>query len=85
MAHSVEDTFDAIRSSRPYKVAQGIQECIQELKNGVGSLYDPGLAELFIKNIDCLEAEATESVKNIAKLSFRAYSGKSDSGKDKIQ
>jgi putative methionine-R-sulfoxide reductase with GAF domain len=35
---------------------------------------------LFIKNIDQLEAEATEAVKNMPELSFRTHSGKSDSG-----
>ena len=76
----IADTFDALRSSRPYKVARGIQESIQELRDNAGSRYDPNLVELFIKNIDKLEAESVQAVKNMPQLSFRTYSGKSESG-----
>jgi diguanylate cyclase (GGDEF)-like protein/putative nucleotidyltransferase with HDIG domain len=68
------DTFDAIHSPRPYKRAHGLQECIEELRNGIGSVYDPKLAELFLVNIDRLKAEADEAVKNMPKLSYRSAS-----------
>jgi putative nucleotidyltransferase with HDIG domain len=77
---AIVDSFDAMRSPRQYKVARTIQECVQELRGAAGSMYDPDLVELFTKNIDHLVAEATEAVGNMRELSFRAYSGKSDSG-----
>ena len=77
---TVADSFDAIRSLRPYHVARGIQECLQALRNGAGTLYDPGLVDLFIQNVDHLESEATEAVRNMSELSFRAGSGRPDSG-----
>jgi len=43
-------------------------------------MYDPGLVELFAANIDQLEAAATEAVRNMRELSFRACSGKPGAG-----
>lgn len=76
----IADTFDALRSSRPYKMSYGIEESVQELRDCVGSMYDPKLAELFITNIDQLEAEASEAVQSMSELSFRTLTAKLDSG-----
>ncbi|HYK89025.1 MAG TPA: HD domain-containing phosphohydrolase, partial [Acidobacteriota bacterium] len=76
----IADTYDALRSLRPYKTSNGIDESVEELRKCSGSMYDPGLVELFIKNLVQLEAEATEAVKSMPGLSFRARSGNLDSG-----
>jgi diguanylate cyclase (GGDEF)-like protein/putative nucleotidyltransferase with HDIG domain len=75
---TISDTFDALRSPRPYKPARSIEESIEELRACVGSMYDPKLAEIFLNNIEQLELEAEEAVRNMPKMSFRSYFGKPD-------
>jgi len=76
---SIADAFDAIRSSRPYKLSFGIQDSVELLRAQSGTMYDPDLLELFIAHIDDLEAAAAEASKNIPQLSFRDYSESLDS------
>jgi diguanylate cyclase (GGDEF)-like protein/putative nucleotidyltransferase with HDIG domain len=76
----IADTFDALRSSRPYKMSYGIEESVQELRDCSGTMYDPKLVDLFIRNIDQLEAEASTAVKSMSELAFRSLIGKSDPG-----
>src|SRR5262249_54007586 len=73
---SIADAFDAIRSSRPYKLSFGIQDSIELLRAQSGTMYDPTLLELFVAHIDDLERAAAEAAKNIPELSFRRYSEK---------
>ncbi len=70
---SIADAFDAIRSSRPYKSSFGLNDSVELLRTQIGAAYDPVLVELFIQNIEALEAAAVEAGKNIAELSFRKY------------
>jgi diguanylate cyclase (GGDEF)-like protein/putative nucleotidyltransferase with HDIG domain len=70
---SIADAFDAIRSSRPYKSAFGIDDSIELLRAQSGSCFDPRLVELFIGHIGELENAAEEAVKNTSELSFRKY------------
>jgi len=70
---AIADAFDAIRSTRPYKPAFGIDDSVELLRAQAGSNYDPGLIELFISHIDELETAADEAAKNISELSFRKY------------
>lgn len=46
---TVVDTYDAIRSDRPYKQARSPEEAFQELKKGRGTQYDPDVVDTFIK------------------------------------
>jgi len=70
---SIADAFDAIRSTRPYKSAYGIDDSIELLRAQAGSSFDPDLVELFIGNINALEVAANEAVRNTSELSFRKY------------
>lgn len=76
----VADTFDALRSSRPYKTSRGVQEAIQELRENMGAMFDPKLLQLFVDNIEQLEEEAAEASKSVPELSFRAHNLKSQAG-----
>lgn len=46
------DAFDAMTSERPYRRRRlSIEEAIAEIKNNLGSQFDPNIARLFIKTI----------------------------------
>jgi putative two-component system response regulator len=47
---SVCDVFDALTSSRPYKKAWTVDEACDFLKEKRGTMFDPSLVDLFIKN-----------------------------------
>jgi diguanylate cyclase (GGDEF)-like protein/putative nucleotidyltransferase with HDIG domain len=70
---SIADTFDAIRSSRPYKKARSIEETIEIMQAESAKIYDPQLLEMFIANIAELETDALEASKNAPQLSFRKF------------
>ncbi|MGA2263536.1 MAG: HD domain-containing phosphohydrolase [Acidobacteriota bacterium] len=76
---SIADAFDAIRSTRPYKSAFGIDDSVELLRAQAGSGYDPKLVGLFISHVDELELAADEAARNISELSFRKYFAKVDS------
>jgi len=76
---AIADAFDAIRSSRPYKVSFGLSDSIELLRSQSGTLYDPRLVKIFEQHIHELEASAQESAKNIPELSFRKYFEKLES------
>ena len=46
---TVIDTYDAIRSNRPYKQARSLEEAFRELRKGKGILYDPEVVDTFLK------------------------------------
>jgi diguanylate cyclase (GGDEF)-like protein/putative nucleotidyltransferase with HDIG domain len=52
------DSYDALRSDRPYKKAMSRQEAISFIKQNAGKMYDPQLVEVFLSVLDQLEAEA---------------------------
>ncbi len=52
------DTYDALRSDRPYKKAMTREETLAILKSNSGTFYDPSLVEIFLSVVDQLEAEA---------------------------
>ena len=52
----VVDVFDAIRSVRPYKPAMPLPKALEVLNEGSGTMFDPGLINLFIENIDEIES-----------------------------
>lgn len=67
----IADTFDAIRSNRPYKREHTVQETIEIMQAESGRIYDPHLLQIFVDNIEELEAEAVEASKNAPHLSFQ--------------
>jgi diguanylate cyclase (GGDEF)-like protein len=68
---AIADTFDAFRSSRPYKLSHTREEAIELLKSESGKAFDPHFLDLFLRNLDQLEASAEEATNNMPKLSFR--------------
>jgi len=48
---SVADAYDCITAGRPYQTPQSAEKADAELKKWAGSQFDPGLVELFRKEI----------------------------------
>ncbi len=68
---TIADAFDAMRSWRPYKSSLSMQDSLHELRSMAGSVFDPKLVDLFIKNISQLENRASEAARDSRELSFR--------------
>ncbi|MFZ5945599.1 MAG: diguanylate cyclase [Bacillota bacterium] len=45
---AITDTFDAMTSDRPYRKALSINAALNEIKNSIGTQFDPVMANLFI-------------------------------------
>lgn len=45
---TIADAFDAMTSERTYRKALSIREAIEEIKNNVGTQFDPHIAQVFI-------------------------------------
>ena len=52
------DTYDALRSDRPYHKAMSREDTLAYVKQNAGTFYDPSLVEIFLSVVDQLEAEA---------------------------
>lgn len=50
---SIVDVFDALSSERPYKKAFPLDKAIGIMEEGRGEFFEPGLLDLFLRNIDC--------------------------------
>jgi diguanylate cyclase (GGDEF)-like protein/putative nucleotidyltransferase with HDIG domain len=81
---SIADSFDAIRSTRPYKSAFGIDDSVELLSAQAGSSYDPKLVHIFIEHIEDLEAQADEAARNFSELSFRKFFEKIEDTEEKV-
>jgi putative nucleotidyltransferase with HDIG domain len=46
---TVADVFDAITSDRPYRTALALDEAREEITRGIGSHFDPAVAEAFVR------------------------------------
>jgi diguanylate cyclase (GGDEF)-like protein/putative nucleotidyltransferase with HDIG domain len=68
------DTYDALRSDRPYHKAMSRDDAIAYMKQSAGSLYDPQLVEIFVSIVDEMEAEAANLI--AAQLAARAQEAK---------
>ncbi|MBI3652871.1 MAG: HD domain-containing protein [Acidobacteria bacterium] len=53
------DTYDALRSDRPYHKAMNRDDAVTYMQQNAGSFYDPRLVEIFVSVVDEMEAEAT--------------------------
>jgi putative nucleotidyltransferase with HDIG domain len=49
---SVATDYDAITSERPYHESQPPEVAIQDIKNGSGNRYDPGVVDAFLRILD---------------------------------
>lgn len=70
---SVADAFDAIRFSRPYKLAMSTDEAIETVCSQSGTFFDPNLVQLLKANINELDQIALLEAENAPELSFRKY------------
>ena len=66
---ALADTYDAMTSTRPYRVALSHEVAISEIKRCSGTQFDPNLAALFISVAD----EIDEARKN-PELAYQKYS-----------
>ncbi len=48
---SVIDAYDAMTSDRIYRNAISAEKAIEEIKNQSGKQFDPGVVEIFLKEI----------------------------------
>jgi putative two-component system response regulator len=55
------DVFDALISKRPYKEAWPVEKAMDEISNGAGIHFDPGLVRLFLE----LEPELKMTIKEL--------------------
>jgi len=46
---SIADSYDAMRSCRPYRDAMSFDQCIAEIKNNAGTQFDPKWVEVFLE------------------------------------
>ena len=46
------DSVDAMRSRRVYRDPLSVSICCEELSKGRGTMYDPELTDIFLKNWD---------------------------------
>lgn len=49
---AIADVFDALFSKRCYKEAMSLEKVLSIIKNDSGKHFDPGLAEIFLNNVD---------------------------------
>ena len=49
---TIADSFDAMRSDRPYRRALSHQEALREIRDGAGRQFDPSLASTFLGLVD---------------------------------
>lgn len=54
---TVADSFEAMISSRPYRVARTIEEAVAELRNCAGTHFDPAVVEAFVEALEEEDAE----------------------------
>lgn len=67
-ALSLCDTFDAITSLRPYKQCKSIPYAIEQIKEGMGTQFDPELAKVFLQTIN----QKPEEIKKIHSINQNA-------------
>ena len=46
---AIADAFDALTSNRPYRAGLTVNNALAEMKNNLGTQFDPAMANLFIK------------------------------------
>jgi HD-GYP domain-containing protein (c-di-GMP phosphodiesterase class II) len=56
----VIDQYDGIRSERPYHPARSVEEALEILVEGKGTLYDPQVIDAFLEFIHKDGNEPTE-------------------------
>ncbi len=49
---AVADSFDAMTSTRPYRGAMSVEHAIQEIRDGAGTQFDPGVVAEFVSMVE---------------------------------
>jgi HD-GYP domain-containing protein (c-di-GMP phosphodiesterase class II) len=59
---AIADSFDAMTSDRPYRVAMPVEQALEEVREGAGSQFDPTVVRAFLDlaNEGGLQLELTE-------------------------
>lgn len=57
---AVADAFDAMTSSRPYRPAMPTEKAFEQIREGMGKQFDPGVAQAFIKHRHQVEEARSE-------------------------
>lgn len=65
---AITDAFDAMTSSRPYRAGFSVNAALNEIKNNIGTQFDPAMANLFIKLVldGTIKVDKSMDVKNIS-------------------
>ena len=61
---SVADAFDAMVTSRPYREALDLELAIGEIEQGIGTQFDPALAQRFLDGIRSGQITMLEEKRN---------------------
>ena len=46
---AIADTYDAMRSCRPYREAVSFERCLEEIRRNAGTQFDPKMVEIFLE------------------------------------
>ncbi len=49
---TIADSFDAMTSDRPYRGAIGVEQALEELRDGAGSQFDPDIVREFVRMVE---------------------------------
>lgn len=55
---SVIDSFDAMRSNRPYRKAMPLEHSLEQIRANMGTQFDPDVAEAFLRSIEQTPTES---------------------------
>jgi len=55
---ALTDAFDAMTSARPYRAALPLHRVVDEIKENSGSQFDPRIAKLFLRLVECSNPSA---------------------------
>ncbi|MEW5772584.1 MAG: HD domain-containing phosphohydrolase [Thermodesulfobacteriota bacterium] len=53
---AIVDVYDALRSDRPYKKAFPAERCLEIIRQGAGSQFDPRVVEAFFSELETIRA-----------------------------
>lgn len=59
---SIVDAHDAMTHDRPYRERLSDEEAVEELRTNRGRQFDPELTDLYVANLDRLQAPSTDEV-----------------------
>lgn len=65
---AIADAFDALTSNRPYRAGLTVNNALAEIKNNLGTQFDPAMANLFIKLVQdgTIKVDRQAEIKSIS-------------------